>query len=196
MKPDSSFLTSTIKLFYYYKLLGDKTIAELNEEQLQYQPNEESNSVAIIVQHISGNAISRFTDFLTTDGEKPNRNRDAEFESEHLVLNTETRRRYSKAELISYWETGWACVFNAIEPLTEDDLNKIIFIRNEGHTVTEALQRQLAHYAYHIGQIIYIGKMLLNENWKSLSIPRNKSADFNKERFEKDKERKHFTDKL
>ena len=201
MKIDSSFLPSTIKLFRYYKSLGDKTIAELNDEQLHYQPNEESNSIAILIQHISGNAISRFTDFLTTDGEKSNRNRDAEFESEHRVMNTEsdsnrTRRKFTKTELISHWENGWACLFNAIEPLTENDLSKIIFIRNEGHTVTEALQRQLAHYAYHIGQIIYIGKILLNENWKSLSIPRNKSAGFNKERFEKDKERKHFTDRL
>ncbi|TSA50381.1 MAG: DUF1572 domain-containing protein, partial [Sphingobacteriales bacterium] len=94
------------------------------------------------------------------------------------------------------WEKGWACLFTAIEPLTEEDLSKTVYIRNEGHTVTEALQRQLAHYASHIGQMIYIGKMLLNENWKSLSIPRNKSADFNKERFDKDKERKHFTDRL
>lgn len=186
MNSSSNFLTSTLKLFRYYKSLGDKTIAVLSDEQLYYQPTTESNSVAIIIQHLSGNMLSRFTDFLTTDGEKDWRNRDGEFE-----LN-----KISKEEIISEWENGWACLFQAIEPLTEEDLSKTIYIRNEGHTVTEALQRQLAHYASHIGQLIYIGKMLLNENWKSLSIPRNKSADFNKERFDKDKERKHFTDRL
>lgn len=183
---EENFLSSTIKLFRYYKSLGDKTIDVLNDEQLHYQPTTESNSVAIIIQHLSGNMLSRFTDFLTTDGEKDWRNRDAEFEM----------KKISKQELISLWEKGWACLFAAIEPLTQVDLSNTIFIRNESHTVTEALQRQLAHYASHIGQMIYIGKMLLNENWKSLSIPRNKSADFYKERFDKDKEQKHFTDRL
>lgn len=180
-----NFLNSTIKLFRYYKSLGDKTIAVLSDEQLYYQPTTESNSVGIIIQHLSGNMLSRFTDFLTTDGEKDGRNRDGEFE-----LN-----KISKEEIISEWEKGWACLFKAIEPLTDKDLSKTIYIRYEGHTVTEALQRQLTHYSYHIGQLVYLGKMLLNENWKSLSIPRNKSADFNKERFDKDKERKHFTDR-
>lgn len=183
---EDNFLSSTIKLFRYYKSLGDKTIAALIDEQLYYQPTTESNSVAIIIQHLSGNMLSRFTDFLTTDGEKDWRNRDAEFE----------RNKIAKQELITFWEKGWACLFNAIEPLAEEDLSKTIYIRNEGHSVTEALQRQLTHYAYHIGQLVYLGKILLNENWKSLSIPRNKSADFNKERFDKDKERKHFTDRL
>ncbi len=191
---EENFLPSTIKLFRYYKSLGDKTIAVLNDEQLYYQPTTESNSVAIIIQHLSGNMLSRFTDFLTTDGEKEWRNRDGEFEIASRVQNTETR---NEVELLkAEWEKGWACLFKAIEPLTEEDLSKTIYIRNEGHTSAEALQRQLTHYAYHIGQVVYIGKMLLNENWKSLSIPRNKSADFNKERFDKDKSRKHFTDRL
>jgi len=190
----SDFLSSTLKLFRYYKSLGDKTIAALSDEQLFYQPTTESNSVAIIIQHLTGNMLSRFTDFLTADGEKEWRNRDGEFEISHEqeVSSRQWRMELLKAE----WEKGWACLFTAIEPLTEEDLSKTIYIRNEGHTVAEALQRQLAHYASHIGQMFYIGKMLLNENWKSLSIPRNKSADFNKERFEKDKERKHFTDRL
>ncbi len=193
MNSSSDFLSSTLKLFRYYKSLGDKTIAALSDEQLYYQPTTESNSVAIIIQHLSGNMLSRFTDFLTTDGEKDWRKRDAEFEISH----GQEVPFFEKVELLkAEWEKGWACMFAAIEPLTEEDLSKTIYIRNESHTVTEALQRQLAHYASHIGQIIYIGKMLLNENWQSLSIPRNKSADFNKERFDKDKERKHFTDKL
>ena len=143
------YLESIKKQFDYYKLLGEKTINQIPSEALFWQYNEESNSIAIIVGHLWGNMLSRWTDFLTTDGEKDFRNRDAEFEN---TIKT-------KSELLKKWETGWQCLFEAINSLEENDLGKTIFIRNMGHTVTEAINRQLAHYAYHVGQIVYIGRM-------------------------------------
>ncbi len=135
---------------------------------------------------IVGNMLSRWTNFLTEDGEKEWRQRDQEFEGTYK----------NKEALITAWETGWQCLFDALLPLTENDLERIIYIRNQGHTVTEAINRQLSHYAYHIGQIVFIGKMIKNENWKSLSVPKGQSSTYNKEKFNKDKERKHFTDDL
>lgn len=179
-----SYLEGTIKQFEYYKSLGDKAMAQVSEEQLFWAPNAESNSIAVIVQHIAGNMLSRWTDFLTSDGEKEWRNREAEFD--HIITN--------KSELIRIWEQGWEVFFNAIKPLTENDLERIVYIRNQGHTVTEAIQRQLAHYPYHIGQMIYLAKMMANENWQSLSIPRGNSKQFNDAHFNQEKERKHFTD--
>ena len=161
----NNYLESAIKQFEYYKMLGEKTFEQLTDEQLFWQYNQESNSIATIVKHLWGNMLSRWTDFLTTDGEKEWRKRDAEFDNDIA----------DKAELLSKWNEGWDCLFNALNPLTEDDLNKEIFIRNQGHSVIEAINRQLAHYPYHIGQIVYIGKMLKNEEWKSLSIAKNKS---------------------
>ena len=141
----NTYLSSVKKLFAYYKKLGDDAMAQIADEKLLFSPNEDSNSIAIIVQHLAGNMLSRWTDFLTTDGEKEWRNRDAEFEV--VIAN--------KQDLLVFWNRGWQCLFHAIEPLTEADLDKIIYIRNEGHTVMEAINRQLAHYPYHVGQIIY-----------------------------------------
>jgi hypothetical protein len=181
-----SYLGSIKKQFLYYKMLGEKAMEQLQEEQLFWQYNEESNSIAILVNHVAGNMLSRFTDFLTTDGEKPWRNRDAEF----------TNPFQNKAELMEHWNKGWDCLMNALNQLTEADLEKIIYIRNDGHTVTEAINRQLAHYPYHIGQMVFIAKMLKNEDWKTLSIARNKSADYNSRKFSQDKDRRHYTDDL
>lgn len=184
MKTD--YLNSVTKQFEYYKLLGDKTIAQLPDDKLFWQYNQESNSIAINVKHLHGNMLSRWTDFLTTDGEKRWRNRDAEFEND---LTT-------KEEVIKLWEAGWKCFLDTLKSLKEDDLEKIIYIRNQGHTVLEAINRQLAHYPYHVGQIVFIGKMILNEKWQSLSIPRGNSNAFNAEKFSKEKNRTHFTDEF
>jgi hypothetical protein len=182
----NDFLSSTKKQFEYYKQLGEKTFAQIPDEKLFWKCTEESNSIATIVKHLHGNMMSRWTDFLTSDGEKEWRKRDAEFENDITT----------KKELLAIWNEGWQCVFNAIDPLTEADLNKEIFIRNMGHSVTEAINRQLAHYPYHIGQIVFIGKMIANENWESLSIPKGNSNAYNAEKFAKPKEKKHFTDDL
>lgn len=180
----SDYLDSVIKQFEYYKMLGEKTIAQLPDEKLTWQYNRESNSIATIIKHLSGNMISRWTDFLTTDGEKPTRDRDAEFEND---LN-------SKTEILEAWDRGWSCFLDTLKSLTEDDLEKIIYIRNQGHTVTEAINRQLAHYPYHIGQIVFIGKMILDEQWQSLSIPKGNSTAYNADKFSREKSRTHFTD--
>ena len=160
-----------IKRFLYYKDLGDKTLAQLSEEQIFWQYNEESNSIAIIINHVAGNMLSRWINFLSEDGEKSWRNRDSEFEN-----NFKT-----KAEVLEYWEKGWACLFEALNQITDENINSTIYIRGEAHSVVDAVFRQLAHYPYHIGQIIYIAKMMKNEDWQTLSIARNKSADFNAE---------------
>ena len=180
---ESNYLESVIKQFEYYKMLGDKTFAQLSDENLFWQYNEDSNSIAVIVKHLWGNMLSRWTDFLNSDGEKDWRNRDSEFESDIQ----------SRAEILEKWEEGWNCLFNAIRPLKEEDLSRIIYIRNQGHTVMEAINRQLAHYPYHIGQIVFVGKMLA-ESWNSLSIPKGNSQNYNAEKFAKPKERGHFTD--
>lgn len=160
-----------IKRFEYYKTLGDKSFLQLSEDQIFWQFNEESNSVAVIVKHIAGNMLSRWTDFLTTDGEKPGRKRDEEF------VNTFS----TKDEVLQYWEAGWKCLFDALNQINDENLHSIIYIRNEAHTVLDAVLRQLAHYPYHIGQIVYIAKMMKDLDWKTLSIARNKSEDFNLE---------------
>lgn len=182
----SDYLVSVKKQFEYYKLLGDKTFEQLSEEDLFKQYNADSNSVAIIVKHLSGNMLSRWTDFLATDGEKEWRNRDAEFEEDELT----------KTQMIAIWEKGWTCLFQALNSINEEDLEKIIYIRNQGHTVMEAINRQLAHYPYHVGQIVFIGKMLSTNNWKSLSIPKNASKQFNADKFSAPKQKGHFTDEF
>ncbi len=181
-----SYLTSVIKQFDYYKSLGDKTFINLSFEDFQKEFVKDSNSIAVIVKHLVGNMLSRWTNFLTEDGEKSWRHRDQEFE------NTFT----SKTDIIENWNRGWQCLFDAINTLKTDDLERIIYIRNQGHTVTEAINRQLAHYSYHVGQIIFLGKLLQGENWKSLSIPKGNSSKYNKEKFGKAKSRRHFTDDL
>ena len=164
-----NYLESVKKYFSQQRNLGDKTISQLSEENLLWQYNENSNSVAIIVQHLWGNMLSRWTNFLTEDGEKTWRDRDNEFES---VIKT-------KKELMEKWNEGWDCVFKALNSLKEEDLSKTIYIRTELHNAGDAINRQLAHYSNHVGQIIFIGKMCLNENWNSLSIPKGNSKDFN-----------------
>ncbi|MFN4853613.1 MAG: DUF1572 family protein, partial [Bacteroidota bacterium] len=149
-----------------------------------WQYNEETNSIAIIVNHLWGNMLSRWTDFLTTDGEKESRNRDAEFENPSK----------SREALLSKWNEGWNCLFKVLNSLTTSDLEKIVYIRNQGHTVTEAIKRQLAHYAYHIGQIVFLGKMLAENGWTSLSIPKGNSQVYNENKFSKPKQRGHFTE--
>ena len=180
---ETGYLESVTKQFEYYKLLGEKTMAQLPDEKLFWQSNEESNSIATIVKHLGGNMLSRWTDFLTSDGEKSWRNRDAEFEND---LQT-------KDAVMKLWNDGWNCFFDALRSLKEEDLGRIIYIRNQGHTVMEAINRQLAHYPYHIGQIVFVGKMIAGENWQSLSIPKGKSGAFNAEKFSQEKHREHFT---
>ncbi|MGB6268958.1 MAG: DUF1572 family protein [Olleya sp.] len=182
----NSYLNSIIKQFEYYKSLGDKTFEQLTFDEIKHPPNTYSNSISIITKHIIGNMLSRWTNFLTEDGEKDWRHRDTEFDDTFT----------SKQELIEAWNNGWNCLFDAIKPLTENDLERLIYIRNQGHTVTEAINRQLAHYAYHIGQIVFLGTLIKNEDWQSLSIPKGNSTNYNKEKFNKSKGRRHFTDDL
>jgi hypothetical protein len=183
---ETGYLQSAIKQVEYYKLLGEKSFEQLTEEQLLWQANEASNSIAIIVNHLWGNMMSRWTDFLTTDGEKEWRNRDAEFELEIT----------SRAELLHKWNEGWNCFLGALNGLQEEDLGNIIYIRNMGHTVMEAINRQLAHYPYHIGQIVFVAKLVCDEKWVSLSIPKGNSQAYNSEKFAKPKRTEHFTDEL
>ena len=181
---NNNYIENVTKQFLYYKTLGEKAIEQLDESQLFISINENSNSIAVIVCHLTGNMLSRWTDFLTTDGEKEWRNRDQEFETS---IKT-------KEELLMVWNKGWNCFFGALNSISNDHLNEIIYIRNEGHTIIEAINRQLAHYPYHIGQIIFAAKTLKNSEWTSLSIPKNKSIDYNMERFEKEKIVKNFLD--
>ena len=153
-----------------YKKLAEKAIAQMHDEEFFVTLDEESNSVAVVMKHMAGNMISRWTDFLISDGEKPHRNRDMEF-----VIESET----TKDDVLAYWERGWACVFEALQPLRPEDFEKKVMIRGEEHTIVQAINRQLMHYAYHIGQIVFLAKHFRSAEWKSLSIPRNRSADFN-----------------
>ncbi len=171
----TNFLENAISIFESYKLMGEKAMAQLADEKLFWQFNAESNSIAMIAQHLNGNMLSRWTDFLTTDGEKDSRNRDAEFET---VIKT-------KEELLQKWNEGWACMFATLKSLNENDLDKIVFIRSKAHTVNEAISRQLAHYSYHVGQLVFVAKMIANEQWKTLSIAKNESKKFNDEMFGK-----------
>ena len=181
-----SYLQSARKQFEYYKLLGEKTFSQVAAEQLFTVPGPESNSIAVIVQHLHGNMLSRWTDFLTSDGEKEWRKRDEEFE-EILKDSTELKRR---------WDEGWACLFTALNSLEEKDLTKTVYIRNQGHSVVDAINRQLCHYSYHVGQIVYIGKLMAAEKWRSLSIPRNQSGSYNADKFSQEKGVRHFTDEF
>lgn len=163
------FIDTAVRRLKYYKDLGDKTFEQLNDSDFHYQPTEESNSIAIIIQHMAGNMLSRWTNFLTEDGEKEWRQRDDEFEIHH----------YSKQQLLDLWEKGWSCFLTAIEPLNKKELKQIITIRKESLTVIDAINRQLTHYPYHIGQIVFIGKMIKNNDWKTLSIPKGDSKKYN-----------------
>lgn len=183
---ESDYLESARKQFEYYKLLGDKTFAQVSDEHLFLQINEASNSIATLVKHLWGNMLSRWTDFLESDGEKPTRHRDAEFENDLT----------SREEVLAKWNEGWGCLFTALDALRPEDLDRIIHIRNQGHTVVEAINRQLAHYPYHVGQIVFLGKMFAQGEWTSLSIPKGGSGSFNAEKFAKPPQRVHFTDEV
>lgn len=178
-----NYLESVIKQFEYYKILGERTFSQVADEKLFWKYNEESNSIATIVKHLWGNMLSRWTGFLSTDGEKDWRDRDGEFENDITT----------RQELLQKWDEGWKVCLDTLKSLTEDDLSKTIYIRNQGHTVMEAINRQLAHYPYHVGQIIYIGKMCA-EHWNSLSIPKGNSKTYNQEKFSKQPHPEHFTD--
>jgi len=181
---NKEFLTSATKQFEYYKLLGEKTFDQLPDEKLVWEYNAESNSIATIVKHLSGNMLSRWTDFLTTDGEKEWRNRDGEFEND---IKTKT-------EVLKIWNKGWNCLFTTLNSITENDYDKLVYIRNQGHTISDAIIRQIAHYGYHVGQIVFIGKMICEEKWTSLSIPKGNSNTYNTEKFSQQKSKTHFTD--
>lgn len=163
------------KLFLNYKNLAERAMAQLDNQQMHWRQDEHSNNVATIAKHMAGNMRSRFTNFLTEDGEKPWRNRESEFDDDFT----------SREQLMAHWEKGWNCLFEAIDPLTDEDLSRTVKIRNEPHTVLEALNRQLTHYAYHTGQIVYLAKMLKGAEFESLSIPRGQSEAFNADMFSK-----------
>jgi Protein of unknown function (DUF1572) len=179
-----SYIENVKLQFLYYKTIAEKAMEQLDEDQLFISVNEDSNSIATIVKHLSGNMISRWTDFKTTDGEKPTRNRDSEFEN-----NFKNRQ-----QLLESWNKGWKCFFDALQSIESNQLEEIIYIRNEGHTILEAINRQLAHYPYHVGQIVFFAKMLKKVSWTSLSIPKNKSNNYNEEKFSKKKAIRNFTD--
>src|SRR5947209_9367894 len=164
------YLEDSIENFRGYKKLAERAFEQVSDEEFFRALDEESNSIAVIIKHMAGNMLSRWTDFLTTDGEKPDRNRDMEF-----VITPATTR----AEMMQRWETGWRAVFDAIESLQPEDLMKTVLIRCKEHTALKAINRQTTHYAYHIGQIVFLAKHFKSSEWKSLSIPRNKSAEFN-----------------
>ena len=165
-----NYFDDALKSFRSYKKLAEKAFAQLKDEEFFITLDEEANSVAVIMKHMAGNMFSRWTDFLTSDGEKPNRNRDMEF-----VIESKT----TKSDVIDYWERGWACVFNALEALSPQDFEKTVKIRGEDHTIVEAINRQLTHYSYHVGQIVFLAKHFRSANWQSLSVPKNRSAEFN-----------------
>lgn len=164
-----NYLADAISSFRSYKRLAERALEQVSDEEFFARIDDESNSLAVIVKHIAGNLRSRWTDFLTTDGEKPDRYRDTEFE---LIGDT-------RESLMQYWEAGWQTLFDTLEALSEDDLSKTVTIRGEPHTVVEAINRQLTHYAYHVGQIVFLAKHLRAKEWKTLSVPRNRSAQFN-----------------
>ncbi|HUR31106.1 MAG TPA: DUF1572 family protein [Saprospiraceae bacterium] len=181
-----STLINTISLFEYYKSLGERAIVQVQDQALWWVPDAKSNSISLIVKHLHGNMLSRWTDFLTTDGEKEWRQRDQEFE--------ETIQ--SRDEMMKLWDEGWACLFNALGSLHVEDLSKIVYIRNMGQSAEEAIMRQLAHYAYHVGQIVYLARLANEGDWKSLSIPKGESGTYNQDKFDKEKSIEHFTKEI
>jgi hypothetical protein len=183
----NDYLFSVKRQFDYYKMLGDKTFDQLDDNQLFNEVSEGSNSIAILAKHIAGNQLSRWTDFWTSDGEKDWRSRETEFE----LLDITTRTR-----LLAKWNEGWECLFAAIDSINADNFNTLVYIRNMGHTIPDAVNRQLCHYSYHVGQIVFLGKLLKGDAWKSLSIPKGKSDNYNSDKFSKTKSKKHFTEDL
>ena len=182
----ANYLTSVEKQFKYYKVLGEKTFEQCDDTVLFTPLGADGNSIGILVNHLAGNMLSRWTDFLKTDGEKSWRNRDQEFAD--VITN--------RQELMERWESGWSCLFTAIESINEENIGTEIFIRNQGHTVIEAINRQLCHYSYHVGQIVLIGKAAKRSDWRSLSISKGKSEDYNANHFKSERSTQHFTDNL
>jgi hypothetical protein len=166
--------------------MTEKSIHQISDQQIHESPQEGQNSIAILMKHLSGNMISRWTNFRTEDGEKPWRNRETEF-----VDNFE-----SKKQLIDYWNKGWNVLFDALETIENDELDSIIYIRNDGHKLIEAIERQLAHVAYHTGQIVYLTKIFAGNDWESLSIPKGKTEEYNRKKFNQEKGRGMYTDRL
>ncbi len=166
----TSYIEDSLALFAYYKKLAERAMDQVSDEQLAATLDYEGNSIATIVKHMAGNMRSRWTDFLTTDGEKPDRNRDSEFEEPPAT----------RAELLAMWEAGWSCLFSALQPLTDTDLTRTITIRGEKHSVMQAINRQLAHYPHHVGQIVLLAKHFAGDRWQTLSVPRKGSAEFNR----------------
>ena len=166
----TSYLEDSLAVFHYYKNLAEKAMAQVTEDQLIAVLDEEMNSIAVIAKHMAGNMRSRWTDFLTTDGEKPDRDRETEFNAPPAT----------RQELLALWERGWQCLFDALEALSEPDLARTVTIRGEPHSVMQAVNRQVAHYPYHCGQIVFLAKHFQHANWKSLSVPRGQSAEFNR----------------
>jgi len=183
---EENYLIDIRKLFQYYKTLGEGAMKQVSDKDLFWQCDIHSNSIAIIVKHISGNMLSRWTNFLSTDGEKDWRDRDGEFEND----------LGSQKELMLSWNKGWDCLFNTLDSLQATDLQKTIYIRNSSHSVSEALNRQLAHYASHVGQIVFLAKLVTKEKWQSLSIEKGASKSFNKAIIAKNNRNQHFTDDL
>ena len=205
---NTDYLKSAKQQFQYYKQLGDKTMDQLNDEQLFWQYNDASNSIAVMAKHLWGNMMSRWTDFLTTDGEKDFRKRDEEFElrvgpslqgvdtanAEGVDNDAEGVNEHSRAVITEKWEQGWACLFTALDSINEDNFDTTIYIRNQGHSILEAVNRQMMHYAYHVGQMVYLGRMMKGEDWQSLSIPKGNSKAYNADKFAQEKGKRHFTD--
>jgi len=181
-----NYINSALKQFEYYKSLGDKTFAQLSDEQIFWHSDDDANSIAIIVNHLWGNMLSRWTDFLSSDGEKDWRNRDQEFEE---IIAT-------REDLLKKWEEGWNCLFTAIDSINPSNFNQEIYIRNQSHSIVEALNRQMGHYAYHVGQIVFLGRMQKKDEWTSLSIAKGESKSFNANKFSQGKHKGHFTDDL
>jgi hypothetical protein len=183
---DNNYLNSTKQQFEYYKMLGEKTFSQLEESELFWKNSGEDNCIAVLVNHLWGNMMSRWTNFLTEDGEKDWRNRDQEFEN---IIST-------KQEMLEKWNEGWKCLFTAIESINESNFSNIIYIRNQGHSVTEAINRQLCHYSYHIGQIVLLGKLIKGNDWNTLSIAKGNSSLYNETKFSEEKKVTHFTEEL
>lgn len=168
LKFTTSYVEDAKAVFEQYKQLAEKAMAQVRDDQLALAPDQESNSIAVIAKHLAGNMRSRWTDFLTSDGEKPSRDRDSEFEEPPKT----------RAELMKMWDEGWGCLFHALDGLTDKDLDRTVTIRGEKHSVMQAINRQVAHYADHCGQIIYLAKHLQHDRWKTLSVPRHRSGEY------------------
>lgn len=179
-------IEGTIRLFRYYKMIAEKSVEQLSDRELDQSPSKELHSAAVLMKHISGSMISRWTNFRTEDGEKHWRDREQEF-----VNNFASRQ-----ELMEYWHKAWDVLFTALNSIDSSELNDIVYIRNEGHTILEAVERYLAHMAYHVGQIVFLAKWIRGDNWQTLTIPRGKTEEFNRKKFSQNKTKGFYKDRL